>query len=647
MPISYNGTPIVPAPMMAVSEQFNIAPDGTNLGSFYQITLTGSLVAVPPGTTPVEADARLGTLLTKQAALSALFSINGKALVVTSPDGSGVTTCHPTVKSITFSEGIWVERTEYTIELEAPNLYGGTPPANVTDISDEWQIEEAGFTKGTDNQMKPLWKLTHTVAAKGRLVYDGSGVLIPAWQLARDWVVARLSTSNFAARPFNSSSELNIAAGGQGYNHARTESINSTDGSFSLTESWLMGYTDQATEDYTASIKYTPEDLVTTTVTISGVIHGLGQHTNNFVDDRMDNAIAYWTGSVKNVLLLRAQALAPGVTFNTFGVAGTLDYNYNEGTLSYNYDFNDKVVTGNVSDIYTISRKTSVEDPNTVVQVSGTIQGLLAPGEVNSSLLKYQRAKDYFDGINNTDTLFARAQLSGITDLKSSIVDSDVGFNQYEGQITYSFSFNNRTDELVIHEYTVEVRSGRDSNLSTVGISGTITGLKTNDTAARTTKYANASAFWSTWASQIPIKAAAAVPGVTLHPVPATQTKGDNSYQGVITYSYEYNTDPIPTISGAIVQKVTVSNTKPSRVFAVITVLDRPAGPILQDIGSNKEQSISVSLEVIMARGEARPNTDSVVDAYEPAGTWFVDRDEESWDVSTGHYTRTKTFVFE
>jgi hypothetical protein len=123
VPVLIGPVALVPAPLVTIQKQLDIAPDGTRLGQTYQITLHGNLVAVVPGGTPVEEPARLGVLLAKQNSLANAFNNDGSLFEIYSPDGSNVISCNPKVISIEFTEGIWVDRTEYTIVLEAPSLY--------------------------------------------------------------------------------------------------------------------------------------------------------------------------------------------------------------------------------------------------------------------------------------------------------------------------------------------------------------------------------------------------------------------------------------------------------------------------------------------------------------------------------------------
>jgi hypothetical protein len=659
MPVLYDGTALVPAPIITVSEQKHTLGDGTKLGVTYTITLHGTLVTEPPGGPYAVADAKLGVLLAKQKALAALFSKNGRLFEVYSPDGTNVVQCNPIVKDgVQFAEGIWVARTDYTITLESDRFYETTPEGStdrVYEASDEWQIEELGYTTDAGSAgVKPIWKLTHTVSAKGRPIYDLTGVMDPnktPWQQARNWVVNRLTTSNLAGRPFNTSEEMNLDAALQGYNHTRVENVGTADGSFSITETWILAYGMSATEEYTISVHKLPEEgQGSVGVTVSGTVRGLASGLNQ-LNTRIDNAITYFNGSVKPHLFSRVSGATPGYVLSDYGSTGTIDYNYAEGSITYSYEFSDKPSAGNaneVYDTYTVSRKSGIEVSETTVTVSGTIQGRLRVDEPNASLLKYQRAKAYWDTIFGGTALFDRANLSGVAGLKTAPVTDNVDYNIFEGTITYSFDFSNRLNDTARNDYTTQMRFSRDDGRTIVSVDGTVTGLREKDTDPYSTKYANALSFWGVFQSQIPGIVAAFVPGVVLNPTPSAKTRGDNTLNGTIQYSWEYNTDKVPDILNALREQISVSDTHPADVFAVIPVLGRKAGPILQDIGSKKEKARTLSIEAGLIIGSPQPNTDAIVASYKPVGNQvFVDRDEETWIERTASYTRNVTWIYE
>lgn len=652
MPVLINNIAISPAPLVTINKQILTAEDGTPLGQTYQITLEGSLVAVPPGTSAVATDARLGVLLAKQDNLSLLFKEDGQTLEFYSPDGSQVTKCNPKVISIEFQKGIWVDKTDYTVTLEAPSLYADdfVPTQHVSDVRDEWQIEEAGFS--TDNgssTLKPIWQLTHTVSANGKLSYDESGTPNTPWEDARDWVINRLGTSNFANRPFDSSGELGLVAN-TAYNHTRTEEVDELAGSFSLTEKWMMALGLPATETYTISVHISPQEDIGTTVTVAGTVQGLATGLNQ-LQTRIVNAINYFNSSVKSNIITRASNAVPGVALSDYGTGSTLDYNYNDGTISYSYDFNDKVTpnsTDTVYDTYTVSKKLAMTDVETVVTVSGTIVGRLQVSEPQSIIMKYLRAKTYFDTLSGNTTILDRANTSGVAGLQASVIDDSVDFNFAEGTITYSYSFNNRANNTALNEYTTSLKSSKEENRVTVTVEGTVSGFRQSDNDPITAKYNNALAFWATWMSQIYVTASQFYPGITLNTAPQSVSRGDNPRAGTIQYSYEFNTDLMPTIPGALSQQININNTKANNVFASIPVLGRAAGPVLQDIGTITATSLSVTIDYVMPLGVAEPDISNIINSYKPsAGQVFIERDESSFIPNQGHGSRTVSWVYQ
>src|SRR5690606_4343088 len=139
MPVSYGENKLIPAPLVVMNKQYVKGGDGTNIGSTFTVTLNGTLVAwkgsptasgtfwtnsgYPPDESIVS-DSRHKALLRKQEALRRLFSQEGLSLEFTPWDGGAALKCNPRVISIDFPEGMWFDRCEYTITLEADNILG-------------------------------------------------------------------------------------------------------------------------------------------------------------------------------------------------------------------------------------------------------------------------------------------------------------------------------------------------------------------------------------------------------------------------------------------------------------------------------------------------------------------------------------------
>lgn len=87
---------------------------------------------------------------------------------------------------------------------------------------------------------------------------------------------------------------------------------------------------------------------------------------------------------------------------------------------------------------------------------------------------------------------------------------------------------------------------------------------------------------------------------VQLNSQPTSVTIGTNQYTGEITYSLAFNNRPTNIISGVISEDIQINDTYPGDVFAVIPVLGRKTGPILQYIGGRTEYRRDISINLVM-----------------------------------------------
>jgi hypothetical protein len=656
MPVLYNQTPIVPAPFMTVTDNIIEAGDGTRIGKTYSIELQGTLVASPPGV-GLAADAHLGALLAAQDTLTSLFSVDGKTFEVYSPDGSQITKCNPRIHSIDFQSDVWFNETKYTVTMEADSFYPSDPTdiSFVSEANDSWQIEEAGANVSLTNGAQPVWKLTHTVSAKGKLFYLTTGELSePAWQQARDWVLARLTVSTIDTRPFDQEGELNLQATNP-FNHQRTENVDILDGNFSITETWILAYGSLATEDYTLSLRQTPEEgLSTTTATISGTIRGYSTALND-LSTKYTNALNFFNSTVKNDLYNRVQAATTWTTLNTFGISGSLEYNQTEGSISYTYEYNDRITASSqtVYDNWTTEIKISLDSYETIVTVSGTILGILQPGEPNASLLKFQRAQTYYNLLLAGNSIYGRAVATGIGGLKTVTNSATVSNNYFEGSINYTSEFSNRPFTTAINEYNFSVKFDKNDGRATAGIEGTIRGLKNTDADPYTVRYANALAFWGTFQPTIyglvsTFLASVSLPDpIPLSTIPNSVSRGDNQLNGTIQYGQDYSTDLPVDIPNALTESLTISDTEPNQIIASIVILGRAKGPLPQAINTQSARIRTLTLNYQMIYGSSEPNTDSIVNGYIPVGTeFFTGRDEAQWNPRTFNGSRTVEWVY-
>jgi len=153
------------------------------------------------------------------------------------------------------------------------------------------------------------------------------------------------------------------------------------------------------------------------------------------------------------------------------------------------------------------------------------------------------------------------------------------------------------------------------------------------------------------------------VVGVEFNTSPLSEAYGYNIEEGTVSYNLSFNNRPSHCATGVISETINVTKNRPTDVHAIITVLGRAAGPILQDIGTKTPytQDLSISAAVVPPTVcptgdnyfDAAPTAqyDAIVDSLESSisgggNTIFRTTDNETFDVKTGKYTRQTSWIY-
>jgi hypothetical protein len=511
--------------------------------------------------------------------------------------------------------------------------------------------------------------VTHTITARARAAFNADGTITTqAWEIAKQFVQNQLKLGMDAtATPWSPKAgstifgESAVAPDSFGqFNRVVSENVDELDGSYSVTENYFIS-ANNFWEEYTVSTrKVTSEQFFGTSVAIQGVIHGLYVNLHD-IETKLVNAKARWL-VLEPMLLSRVSAYVTGVTLNQHPTQANVDYNYNDGSITYNYEYNDRVNTGDAIETYNVSMQTSLEDGRTTVTLEGSVRGEQYANEPFVVDLKYQRALARY----NTVKLLALARCvseTGIPDLRAFPVSASFNPNKAEGLISYSFVFDNRQPESVKDESTIGTRYSREDAKTYVTVNGTITGYRTANPATpfgannQLERYNNAVAYFQAIEPNLLGLAATYVDTTKVNPTPYSKQVEHNTLSGVVTYSYEYNSIPAPCYPGALSEIITITDDAATPVIAVIPVLGRTAGPIFQDIGTVKEKRRSLSIEIVMPINgtmtnceliatQAAPNVD--VTSYAPKGTIvYIESDTVSWSPTTGRYTRQVSWIWQ
>lgn len=363
-------------------------------------------------------------ILSKQRALRALFAQDGQRVEISDIlDNAGATVvCYPRTVSVDFTEGQYITRCEYTIVLEADYLlrgdfdpdqmlvdYEGTfansttlratnttiesllennDTAFIETYSEDWGIE-ADDQAGESVENPISYRISHSLSATGKTVYgpitsgagynyytSPTGVLnIPAWEQAKRFVQKRMGNGG-SGIPYPNivgqigSGTVNLVGSYGGYNHIRTEQINVTDGTYSVSENWILS-SGTSNETYNMSTSTSNSDPFVT-VQIDGNIKGLRSINPDDLGDPAVNAIS---GAYANALKKYNQISNSGrfglisdiykrannlvaVELNSQPVSISLGANQYTGEITYSLSFNNRptnIISGVIAESISVN----------------------------------------------------------------------------------------------------------------------------------------------------------------------------------------------------------------------------------------------------------------------------------------------------
>jgi hypothetical protein len=663
MPVIYGTTSLRPAPQVSLANSYQTLGDGRFVGSTVTATLKGTIVAdkLADTDTPHAIEQKLTTIIQKQADLRKVFSLDGLWFEIQGYDGSAPVKFIAIVDSIEFAEGQWVDKCDYTVVLHGETVAGEEGEANhIESASESWQYEEADGLH--------TYRASHTLQAKGKTYYESGGgtVTKKAWEWAKDFVVNKLtldwggvnaSWSPKAGKEIFETGAIQPENSLLPFNRVITQNVDEDEGTYNVTENFFLSTTPYWEEYTVSSRKDFANPQTSNLVSINGVIHGLATGLHN-PESKLVNSQARWL-TVKTLLYSRASAYAPGITLNVKHTSQSVEFNVNEGTVSYNFEWNDRLLT--YFEFYNVAMQTSMEDSKTTVTVDGSIIGerYFDDPYPTDLLVRYNRALVQWN-ISKL-LIFTRALTdSGITDLQPFPVSATMTPNKQDGAITYSYVFDNRIPQSVRHDYTVSTHYSREDGRTVISIDGTITGLRLASPTipfginTPLERYSNANSFFGGISGSLIGLASTYIDVSKVNPLPFGKTVSHVPNSGQLTYQYEFNSNPLPCVAGSLSENITVTDDAATPVIAIISVLGRQKGPVMQQIGTVKEKRRSVSIEVVMPVDFTTNICSAVIppaidiSAYAPTGNpVYLEQDQTQWSPSSGHLSRTVAWIYE
>jgi hypothetical protein len=261
-------------------------------------------------------------------------------------------------------------------------------------------------------------------------------------------------------------------------------------------------------------------------------------------------------------------------------------------------------------------------------------------------------------GFSGTD---ANSSIVGVTGTPYNYVRTE-NTGKYDGQYSVSETWVIAPGPAT-EEFTVDTKTSLETSLTTVSINGTITGLETAGTTGTptvtVTKYANATTEWATVKTEIFARAAAYSEISSLNITPVNTSVAYNPVNGVISYSYEYNNRPSNLITRAKSEVITIQDSLNTNIVAIIPVLGRVVGPVLQNINTSRERTRTLNVEVVLDGIPSNSLTNpligllsSLISQANPANSFgagqvYLVENNYSWEPKSNRGSITQTWVYE
>lgn len=288
-------------------------------------------------------------------------------------------------------------------------------------------------------------------------------------------------------------------------------------------------------------------------------------------------------------------------------------------------------------------------------------------------------AKNIWGGYNHLRTESFDITAGTFTLNDTWLLSSGNAYENYRGSVS-------RASDSPLHKVSMEgtIKGLSSAHAGSPQYGGTIATIPSYGTSPLNTQYQNALYKWhkiSNSGTYGPLcwlyKRAQSLVHLDLNYVPLSISLAANPFNGEITYNIEYDTRSQNIVSGTLSENITCNDTYPGDYFAVIPVIGRQNGPVLQYIGGRTEYQRSLNIDLVMDKYYAsglgslkqrirnysvlskpslnepfKSQISSIIDAYSPKNEngirkYFISPPSESWDASSGKYTLQLNWTYE
>jgi len=243
---------------------------------------------------------------------------------------------------------------------------------------------------------------------------------------------------------------------------------------------------------------------------------------------------------------------------------------------------------------------------------------------------------------------------------------SDVAGGSYS--VTETWLISEKT-QAVTHEVDVSIENSQEAPAASVTVNGTIQGLEDVSTSVlpiTTTegKYANAvdalsAVLGKAYTLANSIYSTSGIGG-TLRTIEINKTIGHNKVTGTITWSVTFD-DLVVEFPNAVREDINVTYENEygtNQVVAILAILDKADGPIIQDIGTTQERKVSVSIDLTMekafrttkpSKGDDAQELEDLANSHKPTATTgnvYQESRSETWNPKAGTFNLSIGWVY-
>jgi hypothetical protein len=281
-----------------------------------------------------------------------------------------------------------------------------------------------------------------------------------------------------------------------------------------------------------------------------------------------------------------------------------------------------------------------------------------------------------------------------------NLIDAYGGFNHVRTeQLSESAGSYSVTENWILasgnsHEnYTLTTSTSVDTPFTSVSIDGAIKGLSSVSPSGYASgtgnmSYENALSKYNSVSNNGVLgvgsniyQRANNIVAMELNPKPLSVGTSTNEYNGEVTYNVQFDDRPSNAIDIALSENISINDTYPGDIFAIIPVLGRVTGPVLQHIGGRTEYRRDVSIDLLIGAsgigysgvGLSSPGSTmrtnlllskpslvepsatqlkALISELSPSGDvgirkWFLSPPTEDWSPKNGNYSLRLSWTYE